>query len=290
VLEADADAPRRFGREHEHFLRSLAGLLGAAIRRLEVEAALRDSEALKAAILDAALDCIVTIDHESRIVEWNPAAERTFGHTRAAALGRDMGEMIVPPELREAHRRGLARYLATGEAPMLGRRIEVEALRGDGGRFPAELAIAPTSAGGRTLFTAHLRDISGRRRAAAALAESEARFRAVADNIPQLAWMAEPDGRRVWFNRRWHEYTGLTPEEARGDGWARVHHPEFLDRVLAGMRRAWAAGEPWEDTFPLLRRDGEYRWFLTRAVPVGDAQGRAVRWFGTNTDVTDQPM
>jgi PAS domain S-box-containing protein len=290
VLEADADAPRRFGREHEHFLRSLAGLLGAAIRRLEVEAALRDSEALKRAILDAALDCIVTIDHESRIVEWNPAAERTFGHARAAALGRDMGELIVPPELRGAHRRGLARYLATGEGPMLGRRIEVEALRGDGARFPAELAITPTSAGGRTLFTAHLRDITERRRAAAALAESEARFHAVADNIPQLAWMAEPDGRRIWFNRRWHDYTGLTPEEARGDGWARVHHPEFLDRVLAGMRRAWAAGEPWEDTFPLRARDGDYRWFLTRAVPVRDAQGKAVRWFGTNTDVTDQPM
>jgi PAS domain S-box-containing protein len=267
----------------------LANLLGAAIRRLEVEAALRDSEALKAAILEAALDCIVTIDQDSRVVEWNPAAERTFGHPRAAALGADMAELIIPPELREAHRRGLARHLATGEGPVLGRRVEVEALRADGSRFPAELAITPTSAGGRTLFTAHLRDITERRAAETALAESEARFHAVADNIPQLAWMAEPDGRRTWFNRRWHDYTGLTPEEAQGDGWAQVHHPEFLERVLAGMRRAWAAGEPWEDSFPLRARDGDYRWFLTRAVPVRDAQGRAVRWFGTNTDVTDQP-
>src|SRR5918998_2235006 len=82
VLEADAEAPRRFRREHRHFLLSLAGLLGAAIRRLEVEAALRMSEALKGAILQAALDCIVTIDHESRVMEGNPAAERTFGHAR----------------------------------------------------------------------------------------------------------------------------------------------------------------------------------------------------------------
>jgi hypothetical protein len=191
-------------------------------------------------------------------VEWNPSAERTFGRAREAALGR---------------------------------RLEVEALRADGSRFPAELAITPTSAGGRTLFTAHLCDITERRRAEAALAESEARFRAVADNIPQLAWMAEPDGRRVWFNKRWHDYTGLTPEEAEGWGWRQAHHPEFLERVLAGMRRAWAAGEPWEDSFfPLRGRDGDYRWFLTRAVPVRDAQGRVALWFGTNTDVTDQPM
>ncbi len=289
VLEADAGAPRRFRREDERFLLSLAGLLGAAIRRLEVEAALAESEALKGAILEAALDCVVTIDHESRVVEWNPAAERAFGRARGAALGADMAELIVPPELREAHRRGLARHLATGEGPMLGRRIEVEALRADGSRFPAELAVTPTSAGGRTLFTAHLRDITERRAAEAALAASEARFRAIADNIPQLAWMAEPDGRRVWYNRRWHAYTGQTPEEARDWGWRQVHHPEFLDRAVAGMERAWEAGEPWEDTFPLRGRDGDYRWFLTRAVPVRDARGRVALWFGTNTDVTDQP-
>ena len=290
VLEADAGAPRRFRREDEHFLLSLAGLLGAAIRRLEMEAALRDSEALKRAILEAALDCIVTIDQDSRVVEWNPAAERAFGHARAAALGADMAELIIPPELRGAHRRGLARYLATGEGPLLRRRIEVEALRADGARFPAELAIAPTSAGGRTLFTAHLRDITERRAAEAALAESEARFRAVADNIPQMAWMAKPDGRRVWFNRRWYDYTGLTPEEARDWGWRRAHHPEFLEGALARMGRAWEAGEPWEDTFPLRGADGDYRWFLTQAAPVRDAQGRVALWFGTNTDVTEQPM
>ena len=290
VLEADAEAPRRFGREHEHFLRSLAGLLGAAIHRLEVEAALRASEALKGAILEAALDCVVTIDQDSRVVEWNPAAERTFGHPREVALGRDMAELIIPPELRESHRRGLARYLATGEGPVLGRRVEVEALRADGSRFPAELAIAPTPVGGRTLFTAHLRDVTERRAAEAALAESEARFRAVADNIPQLAWMADPDGRRVWYNRRWYDYTGLTPEEARGWGWRRAHHPEFLARAFARMRRAWEAGEPWEDTFPLRGADGDYRWVLTRAVPVRDALGRVAHWFGTNTDVTEQPM
>jgi PAS domain S-box-containing protein len=256
--------------------------------RRQAEAALRESEALKRAILDAALDCVVTIDHQSRVVEWNPAAERTFGYPREAVLGRDMAELIIPPELREEHRRGLARYLTAGKGPVLGRRVEVEALRADGSCFPVELAITPTSVGGRTLFTAHLRDITERKAAEAALAESEARSRAVADNIPQLAWMAEPDGRRIWYNRRWYEYTGQTPEEARDWGWRWVQHPDHLERVLEGTRRAWETGEPWEDTFPLRRYDGDYRWFLTRAVPVRDAKGLIAFWFGTNTDVTAQ--
>jgi PAS domain S-box-containing protein len=254
------------------------------------EQALRQSEALKRAILDAALDCIVTIDHESRVIEWNPAAEQIFGYAREAALGRDMAELIIPPEQHVAHRRGLAHYLATGEGPMLSRRVEVEALRADGSRFPAELAITTTSVGSTTLFTAHVRDITERKAAEAALAESEARLRAVADNIPQLIWIAYPDGRRYWFNRRWYEYTGQTPEEARDWGWRKVHHPEFLPRVLEGMRHAWEAGEPWEDTLPLCRHDGEYQWFLTRAVPVRDLEGRITHWFGTNTDITTQPM
>lgn len=137
--------------------------------RRRAEAAMQESEALKGAILNAALDCVITIDHESRIIEWNPAAERTFGHPRSAVLGRDMAELIIPPELREAHRRGLAYYLTAGVGPLLGRRVEVEALRADSSRFPAELAITPTSIDGKTLFTAYLRDITDRKKAEAAL-------------------------------------------------------------------------------------------------------------------------
>jgi PAS domain S-box-containing protein len=259
-------------------------------KRRCAEEALRESEALKSTILETALDCIVTIDHAGCIVEWNPAAERTFNHTRAAALGQNIAELIIPPEYREAHRRGLAHYLVSGEGPMLGRRIEVEALRADGSRFPAEIAVTPTSTGSRALFTAHLRDISASRHAEAALRESEAQFRAIADNIPQMAWMARPDGSRYWFNQRWYDYTGTAPGQIDGVGWRQVHHPDHLDRVLEGMRRGWEAGEPWEDTFPLRGRDGEYRWFLTRAVPVHDAEGRVTLWFGSNTDITERQV
>jgi PAS domain S-box-containing protein len=141
----------------------------------------------------------------------------------------------------------------------------VKALRADGSRFPAELAISPSSTEDRVLFTAYLRDMNARRQAEAALRESEAHFRAIADNIPQMAWMARADGTRYWFNRRWYDYTGQSLEQAGGTGWCAIHHPEHLGRVLEGMRCAWEAGEPWEDTFLLRGKWGEYRWFLTRA-------------------------
>jgi PAS domain S-box-containing protein len=118
------------------------------------------------------------------------------------------------------------------------------------------------------------------------LAEGEARLRAMADNIPQLAWMAGPDGHRFWFNRRWFDYTGKTLGDMQAGGWSAVHHPDHVERVAAGMRSSFETGESWEDTFPLRAVDGGYRWFLSRAEPIRNVEGRVALWFGTNTDVT----
>jgi PAS domain S-box-containing protein len=126
------------------------------------------------AILETALDCIITIDASGRVVELNPAAERTFGLTRAEAIGRDLVELIVPPALGAAHRQGLQRYLATGQARILGRRVEMPAVRADGSEFPAELAVARTDSSGPPLFTAYLRDLSDRKKSEAAREEAAA--------------------------------------------------------------------------------------------------------------------
>ena len=110
--------------------------------RKEREAALRRSDARTRAMLDAALDGVITIDREGAIIEFNPAAERIFGYERTAVMGRQMVELVVPPELREAHSAGFRHYLATGEGPVLGKRIEVAGMRADGSEFPLELSIA----------------------------------------------------------------------------------------------------------------------------------------------------
>ncbi|MGX5776308.1 response regulator [Methylorubrum zatmanii] len=112
-------------------------------------------------------------------------------------------------------------------------------------------------------------------------------FRNLADALPQLAWIAEADGNIVWYNRRWYDYTGTTPAEMADHGWRKLHHPDHLDRVAERFSACIAAGESWQDTFPLRGRDGHYRWFLSLAEPVRDADGHVVRWYGTNTDVTD---
>jgi len=118
--------------------------------------------------------------------------------------------------------------------------------------------------------------------------ETEKHFRVLADSIPQLVWMARPDGYRTWFNRRYYEYTGATPEQVVGAGWQSFHHRAELPRVLASWRRSLTSGAPWEETFPLLRKDGQMRWQLGRAMPVRNDAGEIVCWFGTNTDISDR--
>src|SRR5262249_28030245 len=144
---------------------TVGGQIGQFWRRTEAEAELRRGEARKAAMLAAALDAIITIDHEERILEFNPAAERIFGYARAAALGQRLSELIIPPAYRAAHRRGMQHYLATGEGPVLGRRVELPALRADRSEFPAEIAIITTVLDGRPIFTGYLREITERKRA-----------------------------------------------------------------------------------------------------------------------------
>jgi PAS domain S-box-containing protein len=547
--------------------------------RKRAEQEVRASEVRKSAIVETALDCIITMDHAGKVVEFNPAAERTFGYSREQVIGRELADLIIPPSLRERHHRGLASYMATGEGPVLGKRLELPALRSDGSEFPVELAITRISAKGEPLFTAHLRDISDRtraeqrrnarlgvtqalseatnvqdgasgvlravcenlgwdlgffwttnedgtllrcvtswrkpdapvtgfetvsrtrtfakgeglpgrvwengqpawilditqdsnfprlaaaadhgfhsalacpvvigahtlgviefftrlirepdadlleligttggyigqfierrtaedqvrrsaqeladffenatvglhwvgadgiiqranraelemlgysreeyigrpiaefhadhavicdilkrlqdgeklveyparlrckdgsikdvlidssvlfqggefvhtrcftrdvserRRAEAALRESEEKLRLLANTIPQLAWMARPDGHIFWYNRRWYEYTGTTPEEMEGWGWQSVHDAAQLPGVLERWKASIDTGEPFEMVFPLKGADQSFRSFLTRVNPLRDEEGHILYWFGTNTDITDQ--
>jgi PAS domain S-box-containing protein len=116
------------------------------------------------------------------------------------------------------------------------------------------------------------------------------RFRTLADNMPQLAWMADKSGQIYWYNQRWYDYTGLSDADLRKDGWKKAHDPEMVEGVSERFVTAIKSGEDWQDTFPLLRHDGEYRWFLSLAQPIRDAKGDIIRWFGTNTDVTEQRL
>jgi PAS domain S-box-containing protein len=136
----------------------------------------------------------------------------------------------------------------------------------------------------------NFRDITEEMQFKEALRESENRFHIMAENISQLAWMADAKGNIFWYNKRWFEFTGTTLDEMEGLGWTKVHHPDHVDRVVAKFRKCWDTGEPWEDVFPLKNKNGEYRWFLSRALPVQESNGSIKYWFGTNTDITDNKI
>jgi len=136
-------------------------------------------------------------------------------------------------------------------------------------------------------MTGVVQDITARRSAADALRQSEEVLRALANTIPQLAWMAQADGAYVWFNERWFEYTGTTPDQVVGWGWQTAVEPSVLPAVLERWHASIHNGTPFEMEYPLRGADGNYRWFLTRVNPVRDRHGKVLRWFGTNTDVDE---
>ena len=130
-----------------------------------------------------------------------------------------------------------------------------------------------------------VQDITARKKAEDALRNSEEELRALANSIPQLAWIANSDGSMMWYNERWQQYTGMAPEQMLGDGWQQVYAPDAIPAILAHWRASVDSGRPFEMEFPIRAADGQYRWFLTRANPMRDAGGRILRWFGTSTDV-----
>ena len=224
----------------------------AADLKISQQAALQ-SEALKQAMFELALDCVITMDHEGKVVEFNPAAEKTFGYQNNQVVGKTLAELIIPPALRDKHRQGLKRYLATGKSDIIGRRIEITAMRAGGTEFPVELAITRIDLKERPFFTAYLRDITSERQA-------EDRLRLVIESAPSAMVMVNGQGEVVLVNGQTEKLFGYRREELIGQSIEllvperlRAHHPAYRKGFLSKPQaRPMGAGR---DLFA-RRKDG----------------------------------
>ncbi|MDX2146153.1 MAG: PAS domain S-box protein [Planctomycetota bacterium] len=268
----------------------LFGVVGDVTDRKLAEQALRDSERQFKMIADAAPAMLWVVDERGVTTflshAWYRFTGQAFtGQTSGQGVGHGRLEMIHPDD-----RAGVASAWADALARRAPYAQDYRVKVGDGTyRWVADSGRPRFDSGAAFVgYVGSIIDIHERKEAEAALRQSEERFRTLADNMSQLAWMADASGYLFWYNRRWYEYTGTKLQDMAGWGWRGVHHPEHLDRVERKFREHLMAGEAWEDTFPLRSASGEYRWFLSRAIPIRDESGNVVRWFGTNTDVTRQ--
>ena len=241
-------------------------------------------------LLDSTGEGIYGMDLEGRCTFINAAGAALIGYERDEVLGRNMHELMHSKRADGSHypkdECPIFQALERGESA----HDDDETLwRRDGSAFAARMGVYPLRDGDEVMgAVVTFEDISERKRDQTELLDSRAMFSNLANAMPQLAWMAEPNGAIFWYNQRWYEYTGTTLDEMAGWGWSKAHHPDHIESVTEGWTRALGEKRPWEDTFPLRGKDGEYRWFLSRAAPILDENGEISRWFGTNTDITNE--
>ena len=250
----------------------------------------REPSAGRDELIAAALDAIVTIDADDRIVEFNPSAERTFGFRREDALGRSLTDLIVPPSKRAQHRAGVRRVAAGAPFRLLGKRLELSAVRADGSEFPAELTITQTSSEPFRV-TAFVRDLSAQHAAREALRESEARYAQAFDQAPVGIALVSIDpsspGRLLRVNGALSRMTGYTQEEMLAATFSDFTHPDdmaanavLFAEVLAGRR----SGYEIEKRF--IRKDGSVMWTIVQGTVARDAEGRPLYGIGQVQDIT----
>jgi len=234
------------------------------------EAALGESESRKAAILDSVLDCIVTLDERGIVLEFNDAAVRTFGYTKAEAIGRSLGDLIIPQRFREMHRAALARYLATGEGTLIGKLMEIMAVRSDGSEIPVELTITAIRSGAAQIFTGVLRDITARKQADA----TRARLAAIVDSSDDAICIMTLDDTILTWNAGAERLYGYTASEIIGTPRVLLVPPGKRDELVPIMDRAarGEAGVPFETQ--RIRKDGSIVDVSLVISPMTDPSGR----------------
>ncbi|HSF46189.1 MAG TPA: PAS domain S-box protein, partial [Chitinophagaceae bacterium] len=248
------------------------------------EQALRNSEKRFRHLIQSNIIGIAFWDMAKGFTDANETLLNMLGYSRAEFQKGLHWESITPEEWRDADNRSAYEILQTGHHLP----FEKQYYHKDGHLVDVIIGSTAFEDTDNKQGVTFVLDISKRKKAENELKQSETLFRQFSNNIQNLAWMADGEGWLYWYNQRWYDYTGTTFEEMQGWGWMKVYHPDELDRVVSLVARGWRKNEPFELTSPLKGADGVYRWFLTRAVPITNEDGKIIRWIGTNTNVDEQ--
>ena len=271
----------------------LQGMFWDVTDRKQAEESLKESETRLRAIVNSTLDCIVTADADGRIVEFNPAAVRTFGWTKDEALGQDIHELLFPPESQERQKANTNRYASgRGEGSLMGQRVEQSAIRKNGERFIAEMAMQASSLQGRPVFIFFIRDITERKKTEQALNHERYLLHSLMNNLPDHIYFKDRFSRFTRISRALADRFGLEhPRDAEGKTDADFFSPEHAEEALADERKVMETGEPIlskeeKETWT----DGTITWASTTKLPLYDHAGNIIGTFGISTDITRQQM
>jgi PAS domain S-box-containing protein len=251
--------------------------------------ALAESEERFRRATETARDAIILLDGVSGVViAWNPAAEVMFGYGKEEVIGRVLHDFLPPARFRAVGTKAMAHFASTGEGLAINQTRELVALHKNGTEFPIELSLSAAQIHGKWHATGIARDISERKRAEEALKKSEARYRSYIEVTGQLAWVTGADGAVVEDIPTWRAFAGLSVEQVKGWGWTEALHPDDRERAAQMWREAVARKGVYEVEYRVRRRDGIYRDFFARGVPVLDESGSVREWVGTSIDITER--
>lgn len=254
-------------------------------RRIEERtAALRFSEERLHSIITTAVDGIINTDAGGYIELFNAAAERLFGYAAAEILGKNF-RMLLSPSAGDKQK-NILECLCSGEKNAVCTRLEFEVQHKNGSVFPAELTVSEMRISGQRKFTGIVRDITERKWAETALRESEARFRAMAETVPDFLFTSDANGLVNYISPRFYEYTGLSPDSKSAD-WVAAIHPHDLNRTISRWQDSVRSGETFQSKYRLLSAEGSYQWFQVRARPIHDNEKRVTKWFGACSDIDE---
>jgi PAS domain S-box-containing protein len=264
---------------------------GVFIRGCSITLRLPSSRQYLAAIAESSEDAIISEDLNGIITSWNEGAERIFGYSASEVLGKSIELLFSPVEISQSV--DIRRKIREGK-----RLSHVAAVRRckDGRLIAVSVTDSPIcNAAGRIVGISKIvRDVTGQKQAEqtlarvnSALVDSEDRFRTLIDFVPDMLWMTDADGSASYFGRRYQAYTGMSMRALLGFGWKESLHPEDWERVEQAWSDSIRTEDSYEVEYRIKRADGVFRWFVARAIPIHDSNGKIIQWLGSATDIDE---